>query len=262
MLMSENKVNMTRKIAAWLLITVVFTICFSPSEAFATDKRNGKRTSTSVSKPKSRSAVSYRQSVYATAYSIYDSMKLHTHGLSKKAFQFAWYGYQRMIRKGLLTNRSVLTICDFTQSSKNKRLYIIDVAEKKLVHQTYVAHGRNSGKEYAYSFSNRPESHKSSLGFYVTSKTYSGEHGLSLKLKGVERGINDRAMARRIVIHGSAYVGDEFIQENKYSGRSYGCPAIPFHLTEDIINIIKEGSCLFIYHPAKYYLAKSTVLNG
>ena len=127
---------------------------------------------------------------------------------------------------------------------------------------TYVAHGRNSGKEFAKSFSNRPESHKSSLGFYITGSTYNGVHGLSLRIDGLERGINDKAWARKVVIHGSDYVGDNYLEENPFSGRSYGCPAVPLTERDSIINAIKEGSCLFIYHPSKLYLSRSKILNG
>jgi len=128
--------------------------------------------------------------------------------------------------------------------------------------QTYVAHGKNSGGEYAKSFSNSPESHKSSLGFYTTGGTYYGEHGLSLRMKGLERGINCRAITRGIVIHGSEYIGEDFLKGNRVNGRSFGCPAVPAEQTEEVINTIKNGSCIFIYHPTKYYLAKSTILNG
>ena len=127
---------------------------------------------------------------------------------------------------------------------------------------TYVAHGRNSGGEYAKTFSNRPESRKSSLGFYITGTTYSGAHGLSLQINGIEKGINDRAWSRKIVIHGAKYVGDNYIEENPFIGRSYGCPAIPANERDIIINTIKEGSCLFIYYPSKLYLNRSKILNG
>ncbi len=132
----------------------------------------------------------------------------------------------------------------------------------KISVNTYVAHGRNSGGEFAKFFSNRPESHKSSLGFYITGKTYQGQHGLSLQIMGIEKGINDKALARKIVVHGSGYVGCNFLENNPFIGRSYGCPAIPASETEEIINTIKEGSCLFIYHPSKNYITKSKLLNG
>jgi hypothetical protein len=193
---------------------------------------------------------------------LYDSLRLGDFGLNEKAFRYAWKGYLSLYEKGAITNPGYFSIVDFSQSSRNKRLYIIDLQEMKVFLNTYVAHGRNSGREYATTFSNRPESHKSSLGFYITGNTYVGAHGLSLQIKGVERGINDKAWARKIVVHGAKYVGDSFIEENPFIGRSYGCPAVPSAERDMIINAIKEGSCMFIYHPSKLYLSRSKILNG
>lgn len=193
---------------------------------------------------------------------MYDSLNLGEFGLNQKAFDYAWRGYLNLYEKGKITNTGYFSIADFSQSSRNKRLYIIDLQEMKLFMNTYVAHGRNSGGEFAKTFSNRPESHKSSLGFYITGKTYHGAHGLSLQINGIEKGINDRAWARKIVIHGAKYVGDNYIEENPFIGRSYGCPAVPADERDTIINSIKEGSCLFIYHPSKLYLNRSKILNG
>jgi hypothetical protein len=148
-----------------------------------------------------------------------------------------------------------------SQSSRNKRLYVLDLDQKKVVVNTYVAHGRNSGGEFAHSFSNNPSSHKSSLGFYITQDTYYGSNGFSLKIRGVERGFNDRANSRAIVVHGSEYVGPDFLQMNNFCGRSYGCPAVPADESETIIDLIKEGSCLFIYYPTQKYLVRSKILN-
>jgi hypothetical protein len=196
------------------------------------------------------------------ANSLYDSMRLKRAGLSKKAFVFAWKGYKRLLTKRKLGNDDVLSICDFSQSSRRRRLYIIDVANKKLLVHTFVAHGRNSGGEYARKFSNSPESHKSSLGFFVTRNSYWGDHGLALKLDGMENGINDKANLRNIVIHGSEYVGAGYLRSNRFNGRSYGCPAVPKKDSQKVIDNIKGGSCLFIYHPTTNYLSKSTILNG
>lgn len=196
------------------------------------------------------------------AHEMYESMTLSEYGLSKSAFELAWRGYRYMENRGLLNNPGILSICDFSQSSKRKRLYVIDIREKKILINTYVAHGKRSGGEFARSFSNNPESHKSSLGFYITRETYYGDHGLSLQLTGLERGINDKAGKRRIVIHGSEYVGTDFLQHNPFNGRSFGCPAIPEQDISDVIDIIKGGSCLFIYHPSKHYLSASRILNG
>jgi hypothetical protein len=193
---------------------------------------------------------------------VYDSLGLDDLGLNIKAFQYAWKGYTALRSKGKLKNPNIISICDFSQSSKNKRLYIIDLLEMKILKHTYVAHGRGSGTEFARYFSNKPESHKSSLGFYITGNTYSGQHGVSLKINGIEKGINDKALARRIVVHGSDYVGDNFLEANPFTGRSFGCPAVPQIETEEIIDIIKDGSCLFIYHPSTLYITKSKILNG
>ena len=206
--------------------------------------------------------VSNSNKLIAQANSLYDSMKLKRVGLSKKAFEFAWKGYQYMLSKNLLRKTEVLSICDFSQSSRRKRLYIIDLETMKLVINTHVAHGRNSGREYARSFSNSHESHKSSLGFYITRNTYWGGHGLALEIDGLERGINDKANQRKIVVHGSDYVGDRFLRSNPFSGRSFGCPAVPSKVTAKVINAIKNGSCFFIYHPTKNYISKSRILNG
>lgn len=193
---------------------------------------------------------------------LYDSLKLGEFGLNEKAFEYAWRGYLNLAEKGILINTDYISIADFSQSSRNKRLYIINLQDMKVLKNTYVAHGRNSGGEYAKYFSNRPESHKSSLGFYVTGKTYNGQHGLSLQINGLEKGINDKAWARKIVIHGAKYVTDNFLESNPFSGRSYGCPAVPSEERDEIINTIKEGSCLFIYHPSILYLSKSKILKG
>ena len=130
-----------------------------------------------------------------------------------------------------------------------------------LLFNTLVAHGKNTGEEFARSFSNEPESHKSSLGFYTTKDTYQGEHGLSLKLEGKEPGFNDKAEARSIVMHGAGYVCDNFICQFGRLGRSFGCPSVPYGEHEQIINAIKGGSCLFIYYPDKKYLTASRLVK-
>lgn len=194
--------------------------------------------------------------------SLYDQLSLKEQGLSKQAFAFAYKGYRRLLQQNVISNSDYLVICDFSQSSKNKRLYIVDIVNKKVVLNTYVAHGRRSGGEFATRFSNKPESQQSSLGFYVTQNTYYGEHGLSLRMMGLEKGINDKALKRNIVIHGANYIGDSWLQKCNTMGRSYGCPALPRKESNEIINMIKKGSCIFIYHPSIGYLKGSKILNG
>jgi hypothetical protein len=193
---------------------------------------------------------------------LYDQLDLKEVGLTKKAFEYALKGYNYLLEHHWLSKTNILSICDLSQSSRNRRLYVVDLEQKKVLVNTYVAHGHNSGMEYASSFSNNPSSHKTSLGFYVTQGTYYGNNGLSLKMRGMERGFNDRAGGRNIVVHGSEYVGPDFLQMNKFCGRSYGCPAVPADESENIIDLIKEGSCLFIYHPTKKYISRSKILNN
>ncbi|HEV3224293.1 MAG TPA: murein L,D-transpeptidase catalytic domain family protein [Puia sp.] len=200
--------------------------------------------------------------VIKQALTLYDSMKLEQSGLNQKAFEYAWRGYHNLLKQGKLKKSYVLTVCDFTQSSSSKRLYVIDVAHKKLLFNTYVSHGMNSGVEYATSFSNKANSFKSSLGFFITSKTYFGRNGLSLKVKGLEKGYNDLAAKRHIVLHGSDYITPEYLKDNGEMGRSLGCAAMPNVMSPKIIKAIKNGSCLFIYHPTVNYLTHSNVING
>jgi L,D-transpeptidase catalytic domain len=213
-----------------------------------------------------RAAASARRAemrmVVATATSIYADMDLEDSGLSRQAFQNAWVGYYKLRKKGLLKKTNVLTICDFSQSSSNQRMYVIDVRNRRVLYRTYVAHGINSGEEYANSFSNKMESCKSSLGFYITSGTYSGVNGISLRIDGVDKGFNDNARKRAIVIHGANYVSMRVVHKYGMMGTTFGCPAIPTEMTTQIIPVVKHGSCFFIYYPSKKYLTESPVLNS
>ena len=197
----------------------------------------------------------------AVAFLIYDSLQLDGLGMSKEAMLYAYTGQQKLEENGVVGNPDILTVCDFSQPSDQKRMYIIDVKNYKVLLNTYVAHGRNSGVEYAQRFSNKIESLQSSLGFYVTKGTYFGKHGLSLKLSGQERGFNDNAEARAVVVHGAQYIGDQRAGA-AYMGRSFGCPAVPQQLASKVINLIKDGTTLFIYHPSQQYLHGSTILNS
>ena len=192
---------------------------------------------------------------------LYDSLRLNFMGLSQQAFQYAMQGFDYLSKAGKIANDRVISIVDFSQPSSKKRLFIIDLDRQKVVFNTYVAHGVNSGKEYAEQFSNRPESNQSSLGFYETMDTYNGKNGYSLHLQGLEKGINDNADSRAIVMHGADYVSEGFIQSQGYLGRSWGCPAVPEKLHKPIINTIKNGTCLFIYSPNKNYFIHSKILK-
>ncbi|MEO6220983.1 MAG: murein L,D-transpeptidase catalytic domain family protein [Ginsengibacter sp.] len=193
--------------------------------------------------------------------SVYDSLKLGTVGLSKKAFDNALKGFNYLRSMGKLKNDNILSIVDFSLPSSKKRLFVIDLINFKLLFYTYVAHGRNSGKETADEFSNEPESFKSSLGFYVTKDTYNGAHGFSLHLEGEEKGINDNAYRRSIVMHSAAYVDENVVKSLGFLGRSLGCPALSPKVYKPIIEKIKNGSCLFLYSPNPYYISHSQLLS-
>ncbi|MFT3737228.1 MAG: murein L,D-transpeptidase catalytic domain family protein [Breznakibacter sp.] len=175
--------------------------------------------------------------------------KLHCGNMSFEAFLMAWNGYQQLKALNKLTVDSILTVVDFSKPSTSDRMFVINTNQWKIVLQTLVAHGRNSGDLYAQKFSNIVSSYQSSLGTYVTGATYQGKHGYSLTLNGMEKGINDRAYERAIVIHGADYVNDKYISQYGRIGRSFGCPAVSYEISKTIIDLIKNGSCMFLYHP-------------
>lgn len=181
---------------------------------------------------------------------------------SYEVFFAGMKGYHSIAKEGKLQNRRYLTLIDFSLSSTSKRLWVIDLESMQVIHHSLVSHGKNTGNEYAVKFSNKPHSYMSSLGFYVTGKTYTGKHGLSLYLEGIEKEINDNAKKRAVVIHGANYASQKFIAAYGRLGRSLGCPALPTFNYKQIIDTIKGKSCLFIYYPDKDYFYKSTYANS
>ncbi len=196
------------------------------------------------------------------AFRLYESTGLGALGLEKKVLDLALEGFSKLARAGKLNNDSLLTIVDFSQSSKEKRFYVIDLKNLAIRFNTRVAHGKNSGQEYARHFSNVMASNKSSLGFYITQQAYVGSNGYSMRLMGIEKNINDKALTRNIVVHGAAYANDSYLRTNGMLGRSFGCPALPTKDNKEIIDMIKGGSCFFIYNSDEKYFKQSTVLNG
>lgn len=182
--------------------------------------------------------------------------------ISQEILSLALMGFHKLNAQERLSKDSILTIIDYSRSSKEKRLFVIDLKSKQLLFNSIVAHGRNSGEEYAKSFSNRPNSHQSSIGFYITEKPYQGSNGFSLALDGVEHGYNDKAKERAIVIHGADYATEQMIKIKGYLGRSFGCPSLPPGLNKKIIETIKEGNCVFAYYPDQRYLKASKLING
>lgn len=193
--------------------------------------------------------------------SLYTSLNANNFKLPQlESFSNAIKGFYRLQERGLIQN-NLLTLVDFSLSSNVKRLWVIDMNTNTILYHSLVAHGKNSGEEFATKFSNKSESFQSSLGFYITGEVYQGKHGKSLRLDGIERGINDQARNRAVVMHGADYVSEQFIKQNKRLGRSLGCPALPEELTAEIIDLIKNKSCLFIYHPTKTYAVTSKLLS-
>ncbi|MBC7439221.1 MAG: murein L,D-transpeptidase catalytic domain family protein [Flavobacterium sp.] len=168
-----------------------------------------------------------------------------------ECFSEALNGFYNLKSKGIIT-KNILTLIDFSLPSSSKRLWVIDLVTNTILYNTVVSHGINSGGDFATSFSNLQSSNKSSLGFYATGESYIGKNGFSLKLDGLEKGVNSNARARAVVIHGAYYANPSILNSQSYLGRSQGCPALPENLSKEIINIIKGKSCLFIYHPSRF----------
>lgn len=175
--------------------------------------------------------------------------------------RLALSGYDLLKQEKFINRPEVITIIDFSLPSTTERLWVIDLYQAKVLFHSLVSHGRNSGELMAEKFSNAPGSFTSSPGFYTTGETYFGRHGLSLKLNGLEKGINDKARERAIVIHGADYVTPDFISKHGRLGRSHGCPAVPTQLSKEIIEAIKDGSCLFIYAPKESYTSNSPIIS-
>jgi len=192
---------------------------------------------------------------------LFDSLKLGRLGLGRRAYEYAMLGYNVLKAKGKLSNSNILSIADMSLPSSKKRFFVIDVKRSKLLFVTYVAHGKNTGLDKSLYFSNQPESNKTSVGFYTTSATYSGGHGYSMRLEGHELGFNNNAKERAIVIHSADYVGETVVRSQGYLGRSLGCPALSPEIYKQVINKIKNGSCLFIYGNDNNYIMNSRFLK-
>ncbi len=174
--------------------------------------------------------------------------------LDKNVLKLALTAYQKATIKGAV-KKQVLTVIDYSLPSSKQRMWIFDLQKDKLLYNTYVAHGQNSGMTTPNHFSNKTSSKATSLGTFVTKDTYMGSKGISLNLDGLEKGFNDNAYSRRVVIHGAWYVEPDFIKKAGRAGRSWGCPSIAQTLAKPVINTIKGGSVVFAYYPDQNYLS-------
>lgn len=180
-------------------------------------------------------------------------------GLSPEALAAARDAARCARGGGLLGDASLLAVIDFGLPSTQPRLWILDEARREVLHHELVAHGKNTGDDLATRFSNIPNSNQSSLGLYRTAEIYTGKHGKSLRLDGLDQGFNDQARSRAIVMHGADYVSDEFVARVGRLGRSFGCPSVRREVSGAIIDLIAEGTPLFIWHPGSDWSETSSL---
>jgi hypothetical protein len=178
-----------------------------------------------------------------------------------KSFKNGLIGYYKLTDKNLI-DKQILTIIDFSLSSKKKRMWVMDMSKNKILYHTFVSHGKNTGSEFATQFSNKKNSLKSSLGFFITGETYFGKNGLSLFIDGMEKQFNSNARERYVVIHGASYANPAAIKNLGRLGRSYGCPALPTAISGEIIDLIKDKSVLYIYSDDQTYANNSKMIQA
>lgn len=243
MLMDIKKIVFSPRIV--LLLIAVITLSWVPVNPVSEVKYEMK---------KEHSVLSPLELLKNEASAIYKNIKLENVGLSFNVFEEAYIGFLNLKNSNKINqDASILSIADFDQSSKTKRLWIVDLDKDSLLLNTWVSHGRGSGNDMATKFSNQSNSYQSSLGFYVTGEVYNGKHGRSLRLDGMDNGFNDNARNRAIVLHGASYVSSQAIKSLNRLGLSHGCPAVPVELTNEIIDLIKEKTVLYIHADSPVY---------
>jgi L,D-transpeptidase catalytic domain len=259
----KKKIPLIAKCLLLIFVNFAMPALFSSAACF--DKKNTPLlsiTSSPLSNITSSPLSKIASSLSSTVLAMYNMLSLDSLGLSEEAFKEAITGYQNLLKSGTVLNNTILSIVDFSLPSYKKRLFVLDMENGKLLFNTLVAHGRNSGQLYATRFSNRNRSLESSLGFYLTGETYVGQNGYSLRLLGMEHGFNDNAYSRGIVIHPADYVNDEISKTYGRLGRSEGCPAIPSDIHRSVIETIKNGSCFFVYGKDRRYASRSKLLKN
>ncbi len=181
-------------------------------------------------------------------------------GLSAPVLDLGLRAYECGRRRGEF-RRPLLTIIDYSLPSVQRRLWVLDLARNRVLFHELVAHGQNSGENLAFAFSNQPGSRQSSLGLFRTDESYLGQHGESLRLAGLEYGVNDMAEDRAVVMHGADYVSDSYADQHGRLGRSWGCPALPLGVHRELIETIKDGTAVFAYYPDPTWLRRSSFLR-
>lgn len=236
------------------LLLIIF-LSFQSLYAASKDAEN-------TSNPTTFSDVLKRQMAEEAFEKIYEQIEWNNFARpSYQLFRKGLVGFLNISREETINEKNILTLIDFSLPSSKKRLWVINLDEKKVLFHELVAHGRNSGNLYAEEFSNVKNSNTSSLGFYLTGEKYHGKYGLSLRLDGQEKGFNDNARARAIVLHGADYASEAFVKAQGRLGRSFGCPAVPFENKDALVEAIYDRTVLFIYAPEKEYELASGLLQ-
>jgi len=181
--------------------------------------------------------------------------------VNPKVFALALKAAGTAVQRGEASDTETLTVIDYSRPSTVRRMWVYDLRSRSLLFEELVSHGRGSGVAMATSFSNQPESNQSSLGLYRAAETYIGKHGYSLRIDGLERGVNDRARERAIVMHAADYVNEKAARAQGYLGRSLGCPALRPEVTKKVIDAVKGGGLIFAYYPDPQWLRTSKYLG-
>jgi hypothetical protein len=184
-----------------------------------------------------------------------------TGSIESDLFDLALSAASCAVRSGAVERPQTLTVIDYSKPSNEKRLWVFDLTKGELMYEELVAHGQGSGVDRSTLFSNLPDTHRSSLGLFVTDTTYVGSNGYSLRMDGLDQGVNDRARERAIVMHGAPYVSDDFVKANGRLGRSWGCPALRNDIAREIIDRIKGGGLVFAYYPDAEWIESSKFLG-
>jgi L,D-transpeptidase-like protein len=178
-----------------------------------------------------------------------------------KVFALALSATHCAVKSGAVENPATLTVIDYSKPSTTTRLWVYNLRNRELMYEELVAHGQGSGDNYATRFSNEPETHRTSIGLFVTDDTYVGKNGYSLRLNGLDTGFNDRARERAIVMHGAPYVNADFVKAQGRLGRSWGCPALRDGVARKVIDTVKDGGIVFSYYPDQNWLKSSKYLG-
>lgn len=198
----------------------------------------------------------------ASVYNAADWSDVTLGGINPDVFALALGAARCAVKNGTVADPTTLTVIDYSKPSTANRFWVYDLRRRELVFEELVAHGQGSGANYATMFSNEAETHRTSIGLFVTEDTYVGRNGYSLRLNGLDEGFNDRARARAIVMHGAPYVSTAFTKAQGRLGRSWGCPALSDTVARKVIDTVKGGNLVFSYYPDQKWLESSKYLAG